>query len=127
VAPLCCPEKDASGDSVMNAAQTYMTNADTQASQAKQGLDGQKQETTSNKDGSESYIIKKIVDIEHDRQVQSSNFQFHMGGPIKGMRGDVDIPTVYPPVASTATASFKGNGDIENGQASHDAKLISAN
>lgn len=126
-APLCCPEKDASGDAVMNTAQTFMTNADTQATQAKSGLDGQKQETTSNKDGSEPYIIKKIVDIEHDRQVQSSNFQFHMGGPIKGMRGDVDIPTVYPPVASTAVASFKGNGDIENGQASHDAKLISAN
>ncbi|MBU2103203.1 MAG: Tad domain-containing protein [Candidatus Omnitrophica bacterium] len=53
--------------------------------------------------------IKGINDIYNSQMVYSANFQFHMGGPVKGMRGDVDVPTFYPPVVSSAMASFNYN------------------
>lgn len=126
-APLCCPDQDIAGDLMIDQADIEMTLAEFDAQDAQSGLDGETEQTTSNKDGSEPYIIKKIMDIEHNRQVSSYNFQFHMGGPVKGGRGDVDVPTFYIPVTGSAIASFRGNGDIENGQASHDASLMSAN
>ena len=51
---------------------------------------------------------KQIQDVVHSQTVYSSNFQFHMGGIVKGMRGDVDLlgPSFYPPVQSSALASF---------------------
>ncbi|MFA7677324.1 MAG: pilus assembly protein TadG-related protein [Candidatus Omnitrophota bacterium] len=122
--PTCCPDKDLVGETMLaESADPEMTQANNYAEQAKQGLDGEKDQDFDNKDSSEDYIIKHIVDINHNRQVQSTNIQFHMGSPIKGMRGDIDIPTVYPPVQSQATADFSGSGKIESGQASHDSSL----
>ncbi|MFA5271137.1 MAG: pilus assembly protein TadG-related protein [Candidatus Omnitrophota bacterium] len=123
----CCPPINAAGTVLMYTADLMMLGADKLADQAKQGLDNDGDFTSSSKTDTNQKIIKHIKDIQHDRMVQTSNFQFHMGGPIKGMRGDVDIPTAYPPVASSSTASFRGNGNIENGQESHDASLVAAN
>ncbi len=71
----------------------------------------------------EPYTIAYIEDIIHSQTVFSANFQIHIGGPIKGLRGDVDIPTFYPPVQSTSRASFNcnGNGDISTGDAHGDS------
>lgn len=53
--------------------------------------------------------INGFKDIVNSQTIYSVNFQFHMGGPVKGMRGDVDVPTFYPPVQSSAQASFNYN------------------
>ncbi|MCK9614624.1 MAG: pilus assembly protein TadG-related protein [Candidatus Omnitrophica bacterium] len=125
--PGCsCPENDASGDLQMQEADMAMQEAISKVLDARAGLRKGDSKSSSKKDDTNKDIICYIEDIEHDRQVESSNFQFHMGSPVKGMRGDIDIMTAYPPVFSDSTASFQGNGDIENGQASHDASLVSA-
>ena len=104
-----------------------ITQANSYATHAKNGLDGEDEDDFDDKAASEPKIIKHIMDINHNRKVQSFNYQFHMGGPVKGMRGDVDFPTFYPPVQSQATADFDGCGDIENGEAAFDARLESTN
>lgn len=126
-APLDCKTAhDTPGDSDMKKADIHMKDAADKAKQAEDGLNNDGEKTADNKDDSEDVIIKYITDIEHDRLVESLSSQSHMGSPIKGMRGDIDIMTAYPPVLSDSTASFAGNGDIENGKASHDASLVSA-
>lgn len=123
--PPCCPGYEKAGGTLMRGADALMAFASNmEAMPTWWGLNASKPKTTQNKDGSEPYIIKHIKDIQHDRLVHAYNFQFHMGGPVKGMRGDVDVPTFYPPVQSSAVASFDG-GDIEQGRASHDSKLVS--
>jgi len=61
---------------------------------------------------------KQIDDIHHSRTVTSLNFQFHMGSPVKGIAGDIDVMTFYPPVVSGAIASFNytgmGNYNVEH-------------
>jgi hypothetical protein len=71
----------------------------------------------------EPYTVAYVEDIVHSQTVFSANCQLHMGGPIKGMRGDVDVPTFYPPVQSSATASFNctGQGMISRGDALGDS------
>jgi len=125
--PILCPMHETLGDTTLTGtADPAMTQANTKATEGKAGLDGRDEDDYDRKDASEPDIIKWIKDINHDRKVHSYNFQFHMGGPVKGMRGDVDFPTFYPPVQSSATADFSGSGDIENGQAAFDARLESA-
>jgi hypothetical protein len=73
---------------------------------------------------------KYIKDIHHSRTVQSMCFQFHMGSPVKSVYGDIDTMTFYPPVQSSAVATFNydGSGEIDgkNAKSSHEAGLISA-
>lgn len=76
---------------------------------AEQGMYNSKSRITKNKTLElQNSNPKWINDIIHSQTVYSSNFQFHMGGVVKGMRGDVDLlgPTVYPPVQSSAVATF---------------------
>lgn len=122
--PLCCPEQDIAGDSRMREADLHMQNANRIAEEVRKGLDQDASVTTNNKDGSEPYIIKHIKDIQHNRQVQVSTFQFHSGGLVKSLI-DTDVMTFYPPVQSSTIVSFQGNGDIENGKASHDSEIQS--
>ncbi len=124
----CCPGINSYGTDLMNDADTLMQQANNLAEEVRASLNADDTFTSTQKtDTHENEIIKHIKDIKHNRQVESYNFQFHMGGPVKGMRGDIDISTIYPPVVSDSTASFAGNGNIENGQASHDASLVAAN
>jgi hypothetical protein len=66
------------------------------------------------------YYMKNLNDIVHSQTVYSANFQFHMGSPVKGMRGDVDPDPgntpIYPPVQGSAMASFNhtGQGKVYN-------------
>lgn len=133
--PPCCVEPDCPGPPItcisfqeagrdrLIEADKEMVKAAESAKKARDGLLNSTEETFENKDDGDPYVIWNIVDIEHDRQVHVYDFQFHMGGPVKGMRGDFDFPTFYPPVQSQACADFSGNGDIDNGQAAHDARL----
>ncbi|MBU2473544.1 MAG: hypothetical protein KKG91_02305 [Candidatus Omnitrophica bacterium] len=126
--PILCPSHNSNGDiKLLATANPAMIKADSAAKKAKAGLDGRDEKDYDKKNDSEPDIIKWIKDINHDRKVTSCNYQFHMGGPVKGMRGDIDFPTFYPPVQSQATADFSGNGDIEKGQAAFDVRLESAN
>lgn len=70
---------------------------------------------------------KYIKDIHHSRTDHAMCFQFHMGSPIKSMYGDIDTMTFYPPVQSSAIATFNytGEGEIDgkNAKSSHEAGL----
>ena len=96
------------------------------------GKDGSKSIVTNKSNQDDQEIIKFPEDIVHSQTVYSSNLQMHMGGVIKGMRGDIDFlgPSFYPPVQSSAIASFncKQSGEIykEGGgsSASFEACLI---
>jgi hypothetical protein len=63
---------------------------------------------------------KYIKDIHHSRTVQAMCFQFHMGSPVKSVYGDIDTMTFYPPVQSSAIATFNydGSGKIDGKSAS---------
>ncbi|MCQ9208768.1 MAG: hypothetical protein NG712_05260 [Omnitrophica bacterium] len=126
--PTCDSGPDTSGDNLMKQADQAMQRALKKARDAEKGLKKGEAETSTGKKDTHDTIIVYIEDITHDRMVDSSDFQFHMGGPIKGMRGDVDVPNFYPPIASNAKASFRGQGNIGPEQKpSHEAQLISAN
>ncbi len=97
---------------------------------------GHKRETSklssSAADNTNDYI-KHRDDIVHSRMVYVANFQFHMGSPIKSTWGDIDEMTFYPPVQSSAIASFNytGMGNIHRRGASgsdprHECGLIGA-
>jgi hypothetical protein len=123
----CCPGYKEAGDDYMKEARRLMDEAQNDLAQpTRDGLDADHDNrTASSKNASEPWIIKWIMDIQHDRNATTSDFQFHMGSPIKGARGDVDMATAYPPVASQATANWgrEGDGKIEGGDASHDSSL----
>ena len=120
----CCPDTDLQGDFILaEQADTYMSSAYSYAEQAKQGIDNDKEEDFDGKDASKDKIINHMIDINHDHKVRAFCFQFHMGGPVKGGRGDIDIPTFYPPVMRQATADFAGSGNIKDGTAAFDSKL----
>jgi hypothetical protein len=120
-----CKMYELAGDALMYMADFLMNMSLQQVNNAYNMLQQGGTITTSSQSGTSSHIIVQIQDVIHPRTVSSSNFQFHVGGPVKGARGDIDTPTFYPPVQSGATASFAG-GNIGGGQASHDARLISA-
>jgi len=73
---------------------------------------------------------KYIKDIHHSRTVQAMSFQFHMGSPVKSVYGDIDTMTFYPPVQSSAVATFNYDGsgkiDGQSPSCSHSSGLISA-
>lgn len=73
---------------------------------------------------------KYIKDIHHSRTVQAMSFQFHMGSPVKSVYGDMDTMTFYPPVQSSAIATFNYDGsgkiDGQSPSCSHSSGLISA-
>lgn len=69
-------------------------------------------------------VMHDTADIVHSRQVFSFSMQFHLGTPVKGMRGQVDEMTVYWPQISVSRAGFRGAGDIGSSQARHDAGLF---
>lgn len=58
----------------------------------------------------ENETAKNISDINNSRMVSAANFQFHMGSPIKSVNADIDMVTFYPPVQSTAMATFNYTG-----------------
>ncbi|MDD4294777.1 MAG: hypothetical protein PHP69_04630 [Candidatus Omnitrophica bacterium] len=122
-----CNAANILGRELMKISNEFMQQARQGVEDVRKGLDNSKDESSTSKKDTESKIIKYLNDIQHSRTVNVMSFQFHMGGPVKGMRGDVDIPVAYPPVTSSATASFRGNGDIGNAQPSHEVSLISAN
>ena len=124
---FACDPQDISGDLLVNLSEILMDLAKQLADTTRQGLTADKAATSSSKNDTNGDIIKYIQDITHDRMVNSSDFQFHMGGPVKGMRGDIDVPNFYPPIQSRATASFRGQGSIHPQKPSHDAQLIMAN
>ena len=114
------------GDGLMQQVIAEMESAREIANSVHQGLDASKDIPSGSKGSLQNEIIKYIVDIQHSRLVCSTNFQFHMGGPIKGMRGDIDTPTFYPPITSSAIASFRGSGSIHPQRQAHDASLKTA-
>ena len=78
---------------------------------------------------------KNISDVNNSRTVSAANFQFHMGSPIKSINADIDMVTFYPPVQSTAIATFNYTGqgrvsdqsDEGGGQsARHECGLVGA-
>ncbi|MFH1771306.1 MAG: hypothetical protein ABH872_00645 [Candidatus Omnitrophota bacterium] len=78
-----------------------------------------------NSSETQDYTVAYVEDIIHSQTVYSANFQFHMGSPVKSiMFGDIDEITFYPPVQSSAVASFNctGRGDISRGDANGDAE-----
>ncbi|MBD3246932.1 MAG: hypothetical protein GF333_08020 [Candidatus Omnitrophica bacterium] len=97
-------------------ANTEVDNAARAHHSAQQGKKKGGKRETRGPNGAENDTIAYINDIHHSQTVFVANFQFHMGGPVKGMRGDVDVPTFYPPVQSTAQATFNhgGQGRIHN-------------
>ena len=124
--PVFCPEPEAAGDAAMREAMKLMDGPEGArkiAEDVRKGLESNKMEDSGSKSSLSNDIIKHIIDIEHDRSVSSYQFQFHMGSPVKGMRGDVDVMTFYPPVQSSATASFGGCGKIHKPKVAHDVSL----
>ena len=124
--PPSCGAADGAGDKAMGTAYIEMAAAYKFATAAEQGLKENlaKPKPSTSKGDTGADIICYIKEITHNRTVSSYQFQFHMGGPVKGMRGDVDEPTFYPPVQSSATASFQGKGDIHPQKPEHDVSLI---
>jgi hypothetical protein len=123
---ICIPDcfgLDEEGDASMRDADTHMSNAMNLVRMTQQGIEQQRTNSSGKKTDTNGDIIWYIKDITHNRQVTSENFQKHQGGVIKSPRETPDTPTFYPPVQSSATASFAGNGNIENGEASHDSSL----
>ena len=122
-----CSIAEGIGDGLMLAADGAMHIAYLAALDAEKHLIKSKKSVTRNSKlatKSADDIIAYIKDINHDRTVSSYQFQFHMGSPVKGMRGDVDVMTFYPPVQSSATASFRGKGTIYPQKPEHDVSLI---
>lgn len=111
---LTCPSPEAVGDASSNSAYSHYNKAYQDTKMVLQRLRNSKDQVFNDASQAEDFIINYVEDIIHPQTVYSSNFQFHMGGPVKGMRGDVDFPTFYPPVQSGAIASFncKGTGRI---------------
>ena len=108
----------------MDQSVTHMQAANRLSDQADQGLQKGNIQTSTSKDIGQN-ILGDLDDINHNRKVTSVNFQFHMGGVVKGPRGDIDTPTFYPPTQSSASANFEG-GSIRDKQPTHDARLESA-
>jgi hypothetical protein len=75
----------------------------------------------STSEGGRNEVFRSQKDSLHSRNVFAMSFQFHMGGPVKGMRGQIDESTAYPPQIAFSRASFRGMGDIEQGQARFEA------
>ncbi|MBN3040555.1 MAG: hypothetical protein JW867_05465 [Candidatus Omnitrophica bacterium] len=123
--PGLCEPFDWGGDWMMQFAGEDLEEAYNLAEQAEQGLKLGSPETSNSKTSLQSKIIAYIQDITHSRTLTSSQFQFHMGGVVKGPRLDLDTPTFYPPTQSGATSSFAG-GSIHPQRASHEARLILA-
>lgn len=89
--------------------------ADTER-QRTDGLQRQKKMPTDNSKQQETENINSVDNIVHSQTVRAMNFQFHMGSPVKSIIGDIDVMTFYPPVQSSAIASFNytGRGKIHN-------------
>ena len=123
-----CDAADEAGDASMTSAMTNLGKAMGEVAIAYIAVTTEgSPKTVSEKKGMKDDIITDIEDINVQRVVNSSNFQFHMGGVVKGPRGDIDTPTFYPPTQSGAAASFAGSGSITEKNPAHDAALISAN
>jgi len=122
-------EADSNANDAFNEAIQKMEESFQKVQEARQGLERGGSQTITTKDGMDEYIITDLEDITSNpgRVVQSNNFQFHMGGVVKGGRGDMDTPTFYPPTQSSAMASFQGDGSIPDKNPAHDVSLISAN
>ncbi|MDD5195688.1 MAG: pilus assembly protein TadG-related protein [Candidatus Omnitrophica bacterium] len=105
------------GHANMKTSQGSHAAGNAQDKSAEKGREGQKVVMRNNiRAQSTDDSINGFKDIVNSQTIYSVNFQFHMGGPVKGMRGDVDVPTFYPPVQSSAQASFNYNqrGHIRN-------------
>jgi hypothetical protein len=123
-----CYPPEAQADEDFKEAVKKMQEAMDKVDDAREGLNKGGAQQVTRKNGTSRDIIVDLQDITSNagRSVSSTNFQFHMGGVVKGRRADVDVPTMYPPVQSSATASFRGSGSIPGKEPAHDASLISA-
>lgn len=94
-----------------DAAEEISTDGANQASEAINRIHGSRDNVITNTRELEERqeTPKQINDVYHSRMVYSSNFQFHMGSPIKSMFADIDQMTFYIPVQSMAIASFNYN------------------
>ena len=123
--PGVCAIADGVGDLAMLGADLLMEAAQIVVVSARDGiLSDTTRPSGEKKNDTHANVIKYIQEIKHDRLVSSTNYQFHMGGPVKSRRGDFDFPTFYPPVQSQATADFRGCGTIFPQEPRHDARLV---
>ncbi len=125
-----CPGHLSSANSAMAKADAAMSLAHERTHEAEQGtLKDENAQDRGDKGATEPYIIAYIEDIDpnrNDRSVSSSSFQKHEGGIVKSPRAELDVPTFYPPVQSSATASFQGEGVIHPTEVKHDVSLTAA-
>jgi hypothetical protein len=100
---------------------------------SEENANGKPKESSNSGDDSDD-ILMYVNDIHHTRTVQAMTFQFHMGSPVKSIYGDIDTMTFYPPVQSSAVATFNytGEGNIhrsgseEGSDPKHECGLIAA-
>ncbi|UCC95653.1 MAG: hypothetical protein JSW40_02610 [Candidatus Omnitrophota bacterium] len=130
--PGASMERAATGESAGARAQGKSADAQRVGQFQEAGIKTEESQLSTNDLDNQNDIIKYRDDIVHSRMVYSVNFQFHMGSPIKGI-GDIDEMTFYPPVMSSAIATFNytGMGNIHRrgGKGSdprHECGLIAA-
>jgi len=129
--PLGMCEENPQGDAKMQSGLQKTKEGKEKLDDAIRGLnenDDSKQRSQSSDLDNES--PKYIKDIHHSRTVSAMSFQFHMGSPVKSVYGDIDTMTFYPPVQSSAVATFNydGSGKIDGKSASssHSSGLMAA-
>lgn len=120
-------------DATANLGNNNLQQANTDSKSITQGLQSNQQKMATNSSQLQQDQIKSVQDVQHSTTVRAMNFQFHMGSPVKSIIGDIDVMTFYPPVQSSAIASFNysGRGKINRGNdsgsdANYECGLVSA-
>jgi hypothetical protein len=98
-----------------------ITDGQRKSEDASRGQRNDRTKSNSTSQSGKKEMFRSQQDVRHSRQTYAMSFQFHMGSPVKGMRGQIDEMTAYPPQIAICRTSFRGMGDIEQGQARFEA------